>query len=162
MDLTAAFDHIPRDWLFKSIEMRFTDDNIPRLITILDNLYKRTTLTFDEAQTTFETSSGVRQGGPESPFLFNLFIDFVMRVFVNKSNHINFYKHRYKINPRSMTREERLSMRTQNQLNEDSTFLPWCGYADDLILFIQSKTDLQEAINILDSLFNRFGLKSTN
>ena len=25
VDLTAAFDHIPRRWLFKSIEMRFPD-----------------------------------------------------------------------------------------------------------------------------------------
>ena len=29
----------------------------------------------------FRTTNGVRQGGPESPPLFNLYIDFVMRIF---------------------------------------------------------------------------------
>ena len=38
VDLTAAFDHISRDWLFKSIEMRFTADQTPRLVTILSTL----------------------------------------------------------------------------------------------------------------------------
>jgi len=50
----------------------------PRLFTILNKLYTHTTLTYNEAETTFETTSGVRQGGPESPFLFNLYIDFVI------------------------------------------------------------------------------------
>ena len=45
----------------------FPDGMLPRLITILSNLYQRTKLTFDEMKTTFETTSGVRQGGPESP-----------------------------------------------------------------------------------------------
>ena len=100
VDLTAAFDHIPRRWLFKSIERRFPDGNLPRLFTILENLYQRTTLTFDEVNTTFETTSGVRQGGPESPFLFNLYIDYVMRVFLDQSQIeiVNFYEHHYRIN----------------------------------------------------------------
>jgi len=50
--------------------------------TILNKLYTHTTLTYNEGETTFETTSGVRQGGPKSLFLFNLYIDFVMRVFV--------------------------------------------------------------------------------
>ena len=38
VNLTAALDHISRDWLFKSIEMRFTADQTPRLVTILSTL----------------------------------------------------------------------------------------------------------------------------
>ena len=34
-----------------------------------------------------------------------------------------------------------------------------CGYADDLILFIQSQTDLQNTTNLLDRIFEHFGLK---
>ena len=67
VDITAAFDHIPRQWVFKSIEMHFPDGMLPRLITILSNLYQRTTLTFDEMKITFETTSEAHQGGPESP-----------------------------------------------------------------------------------------------
>ncbi|XP_066917213.1 uncharacterized protein [Clytia hemisphaerica] len=141
--------------------MRFPADQIPRLVTILNSLYKRTTLTYEEIQTTFETTSGVRQGGPESPFLFNLFIDFVMRIFINNATHANikFYEHRYRINLRSVSREERLSMRSKNRNHEGNVNLPWCGYADDLILFIQSQSELQKATEILDNVFERFGLK---
>ena len=83
VDLSTAFDHIPRNWLFGSIKMRFPD-NPPRLFIILEQLYKQTTLTFQESNT-FATTSGVRQGGPESPFLFNLYIDYVMRVFMTEA-----------------------------------------------------------------------------
>ena len=161
IDLTAAFDHIPRSWLFKSIEMRFPEGMFPRLFTILDNLYKRTTLTFDKTKSTFQTTSGVRQGGPESPFLFNLFIDYVMRVFINKSQNenIKFYEHHYRINCRTISREIRLQMRLNDQKFDGNMDLPWCGYADDLILFIQSRTDLQKAADLLDQIFDHFGLK---
>ena len=109
VDLTAAFDHIPRRWLFKSIERRFPDGNLPRLFTILEKLYQRTILTFDEVKKTFKTTSGVWQGGPESPFLFNLYIDYVMRVFLDQSQikNVNFYEHHYRINSYTVSWEER-------------------------------------------------------
>ena len=34
----------------------------------------------DDPTLNFDTNSGVRQRGPESPLLFNLFIDYVTRV----------------------------------------------------------------------------------
>ncbi|XP_066935323.1 uncharacterized protein [Clytia hemisphaerica] len=139
--------------------MRFPDNNLPPLFTILEQLYKQTTLTFQESNT-FQTTSGVRQGGPESPFLFNLYIDFVMRVFMSEANaeSINFYKHSYRLNPRSISRANRISMRENNLRNWGTSTLPWCGYADDLILFLISQLDLQSSINFLDQTFTRFGL----
>jgi hypothetical protein len=109
VDLTAAFDHIPRKWLFDSIQLRFKNERKPRLFDILETLYKNTSLTYDEATSTFKTTSGVRQGGPESLFLFTLYIDFVMRVFIEKSQSIDgidFYEHNYRINSKAFTREE--------------------------------------------------------
>jgi len=70
VDLPAAFDRIPRKWLFESIGLRFNTDQSPHLLDIMEKLYSNTTLTFEEANETFKTTSGVRQGGPESPFLF--------------------------------------------------------------------------------------------
>ena len=121
--------------------MRFPDGMLPRLITILSNLYQRTTLTFDEIKTTFQTTSGVRQGGPESPFLFSLFIDFGMRVFSDQSQNenIDFYIHRYRINSVSINREERLLMRSSNLKHGENTSLPWCRYADDFVYLISSR-----------------------
>ena len=89
VDLSAAFDHIPQRLLFESIKLRFPNRSIPRTFEILKTLYKNTTLTYDDAVISFKTSSGVRQGGPGSPFLFNLYLDFVMRVFIQKCKNDN-------------------------------------------------------------------------
>jgi len=73
VDLSAAFDHIPRKWMFDSIRLRFQSTQSTLLVDILEKLYENTSLTFEEI--TFETSSGVRQGGPESPNLFKLTVE---------------------------------------------------------------------------------------
>ena len=108
-----------------------------------------------------KTTFVLRQGGPESPFLFNLFIDVVMRDFSDQlqNENIDFYLHRYRINSHSINRKERLLMRSSNLKHGGNTSLPWCGYADDQILFIQYQADLQNVTNLLDQLFERFGLK---
>ena len=69
IDLSVAFDHIPRKWLYlirSNFDLRILKTNCWLIFL------------------TFETTSGVRQGGPESPNLFNLYIDFVIRVFLRK------------------------------------------------------------------------------
>lgn len=40
VDLSAAFDHINRKWLFDSIKLRFPEGEYPKLFVILENLYK--------------------------------------------------------------------------------------------------------------------------
>ena len=42
---------------------------------------------------------GVRQGGPESPVLFNLYIDYVMQIFLRwcGEKNIKFFKYGYAI-----------------------------------------------------------------
>ena len=39
-----------------------------------------------------------------------------------------------------------------------TSILPWCGYADDLILFMIDQASLQKATALLDDVFNKFGL----
>ena len=78
IDLTAAFDHIKRNWLFDSIKQRLNNQNEFKLFELLQDLYKKTTTSIENHN--FEISLGVRQGGPESPLLFNLYLDYVMRV----------------------------------------------------------------------------------
>ena len=112
--------------------------------------------------TSFRVSSGVRQGGPETPLLFNLYIDYVMRVYVEKctlNDEINFYNHKYRINTRSITRAQRLQMRNSNEKLSYESSLPWCGYADDLILFLIDRSSLQQASTLLDKVFTDFGLQ---
>ena len=109
VDLSAAFDHIPRKWLFDTIKLRFPRGQYPKIFQILEKLYSNTTLTYEEANEMFTTTSGVRQGGPESPPLFNLYIDFVMRVFMDKckkDKEIRFFNFQYRFNCRTVTRED--------------------------------------------------------
>ena len=96
VEVTAAFDCILRKWLFDLITLRFPEGEGVKLLDILGKLYHKTSLTYQEAQVTFLVTSGVRQGRPESPWLFNSCIDFVMYVFMNnctKDDSIRFFKH---------------------------------------------------------------------
>ena len=159
VDLSAAFDHIPRKWMFDSIKLRFENNQSSLLIDILEKLYENTSLTMEE--TTFETTSGVRQGGPESPNLFNLYIDFVMRVFLEKSRdfeEIEFFEHKYRLNLRAISRNQRAKMRESNQQSWGTSEIPWSGYADDLVLYLLSREGLQKSIEFLDKVFSCFGL----
>ena len=65
--------------------------NLP---TIPPGLYTYTTTALAETPgDVFELFLGVRQGGPESPPLYNLFMDYVMRIFMEASEkrELNFF-----------------------------------------------------------------------
>ena len=71
VDLTAAYDWCVRSWLFKSIHSRIHDDDTPTstCFKIMEELYLKTEAALkSENPKYFETTSGVRQGGPESTF----------------------------------------------------------------------------------------------
>ena len=152
IDLTAAFDHIPRRVMFATIKQRLKATPSKQLIELLEVLYQNTTTSLAEApENVFETKIGVRQGGPESPMLFNLYIDFVMRSFLNECNDkgIEFTTFKYRI-PESASKNQRESIG-----NIKTT---WIGYADDLILLFENGIDLQRALTALNDKFAKFGL----
>ena len=103
----------------------------------------------------FETALGVRQGGPESPTLFNLFIDYVMRVFLKlcKERGINFLNTNYAIPSLASPTNETSNLGCFGKLIVD-----WIGYADDLALCFNSLDDLQNGIKTLDETFRRYNL----
>ena len=85
VDLSAAFDKVERSWLFKSIKMRMPDESSKQLIELLEEIYAHTTASLAETPgEKFELKTGVRQGGAESPMLYNLFMDLVMRIYMEK------------------------------------------------------------------------------
>ena len=62
---------------------RFPGGSDQKLIKLLETLYSYTTTSLAETpDDLFELTLGVRQGGPESPPLYNLYVDYVMRVFM--------------------------------------------------------------------------------
>ena len=152
IDLSAAFDHVDRKWLFKSIRQRLPEGWNAKLFQLLESLYHYTTTALAEAEDDiFELTSGVRQGGPESPILYNLFMDYVMRVFLDtcKEKGVSFFKLKYKI-PSTASQNGRIAVGYH--------VIDWIGYADDLALCFAKKSDLQLAINELHSTFKRFRL----
>ena len=76
IDLKAAFDHINSNWLFQSIRNRLPNTNQDnKIINLFDALYQSTTTELKKyPQLNFDINVGVRQGGPESPILFNLYL----------------------------------------------------------------------------------------
>ena len=95
---------------------------------------------------------GVRQGGPESPMLHNLFMDFVLRVFFHKCSEkrIQFLNLKYKI-PASASLDH---------LRDNVGFhdVKWVGYADDLVLMFENAQNLDAALNLLNDTFGAYGL----
>lgn len=83
-----------------------------------------------------------------------------MRIFVEKckKENIQFYEHSYRIHPISIGRDERLEMRNNNRTTFGTKRIPWNGYADDLILFLLTRTDLQKSTNLMDETFTKFRL----
>ena len=67
-------------------------------------------------------------------------------------------KYQYRINARSVSREQRLRMRNENVKLWGSSTIPWCGYGDDLILFMLEIHTLQITTTILDEVFTNYGL----
>lgn len=153
VDLSAAFDHVERSWLFATIKKRLDPNADKSLITLLEKLYSYTTTALSQSpDKIFETKTGVRQGGPESPGLFNLFIDFVMRIYLDscKKEGIRFLKLHYSI-PKYASNTERAAA--------GSFVMDWMGYADDLLLMFEDRASLMRGLELLDSTFRRFHLE---
>lgn len=65
VDLSAAFDHVRRKWMFKSIINRHSKESDKKLVQLLETLYEYTTTALTETPgDKFKLSTGVRQGGP--------------------------------------------------------------------------------------------------
>ena len=152
VDLSAAFDHVERSWLFKSINNRFPQNADKTLIQLIESLYAFTTTALSETpDDIFRITAGVRQGGPESCMLYNLYMDFVMRVFIEecKKKDIKFLKLKYDI-PTSASSTGR---------NAVGNFtVDWSGYADDLQLMFIDQENLQCGLILLDETFKRYRL----
>ena len=103
----------------------------------------------------FETFVGVRQGGPESPFLYNLYMDYVLRVFLlecSKSK-LDFVKLNYLIPAEAVKNKSNFNIGLNGKFTLD-----WIGYADDLVLVFTDQRSLQRGLNMLSDTFKRYQL----
>ena len=142
-----------RSWLFSSIEQRIKNEADRALFRLIQSLYSRTTSSLTQTPNdNFEVKCGVRQGGPESPLLYNLLMDYVMRIFIKECSEsgVEFLRLKYRI-PATASKT---SIETIGH-----HIMDWLGYADDLVLMLENKTSLWKSMKILNETFQRFGLE---
>ena len=155
VDLSAAFDHANRKWLFKSLKQRFPNEESNTLIDLLESLYSYTTTSIGKSETNkFELFVGLRQGGAESPTLYNLYMDYVMRIFIQECNtkRIKFPEFSYMI-PHSASKNNDFSLG-----NYGNRAVSWVGYADDIALAFENISDMNNGLGILNRIFKRYQL----
>ena len=154
IDLKAAYDWIDRDMLFKIIDIRIRS---PVLVKILKVFYTGTSAAIKGSKIFFKTFTGCRQGGLESPVLFNIYLDFVLRC-VEHEVLLRFpntgLQYSYRIPGHCSSREQR----SVHGLS-GTQWLKMILYADDIALLCNDVDELAEIVNIYDKTFCRFGLK---
>ena len=154
IDLTAAYDHIPRDFLFKVLEVR---TGATFLLSILKLMYTGTTASIKGMKTAFKVLVGCRQGGQESPVLFNYYFDFVLKVAASEIDKAfpNGWGLEFPFNiPHVCSNREQ---RRQQRLN-GTEFIKWILYADDVVLFSKTVQEAESILNILYTTCKRYGL----
>ena len=154
VDLTAAYDHIPRDLLFKVLKAR---TGATTLIDILQKMYEGTTAAIGGMRKVFDVAIGCRQGGQESSCLFNYYFDFVLKVAAHKIDQvfpdgwgISFD---YNIPHLCSNREQRRAGRLSG-----TELIYWILYADDAVVFCKTIAEAQTVLTILNDTCKRFGL----
>jgi len=87
VDLSRAFDSVNRDALWQILELRGVS---PTILARIKSLYVNCTASVQVNGATsvpFPVDTGVRQGCPMSPLLFNCFIDTVVRSLLRQPRH---------------------------------------------------------------------------
>ena len=154
VDLTAAYDHIPRDFLFKVLKLR---TGAKHLVAILKKIYEGTTASIKGSKAVFDVLVGCRQGGQESPCLFNCYFDYILKIAAHEIDRaypdgwgIAF---EYNI-PHTCTNRQQRQVGKMHGLET----IRWILYADDIVLFCKSISEAEQLLNIINTTCHRFGL----
>jgi len=74
-------------------------------------------MTDEKMEEAFRTTSGVRQGGCESPYCFNLYLDFILRIFEHECLQQNIHiELQYRIPNEATDRTQRTEERSSGVL----------------------------------------------
>ena len=124
--MTAAYDWYVRKLLFHSIYNRIGPKNVGVMnrVKIMEESYRKTESVMKGETEYFETKCGVRQGGSESPNLFNLFLDYIMRIYNNEAEKLDLgVSFQFRIKDQAQIRGDPVPNRgTENYA--------WIGYAN--------------------------------
>ena len=149
IDLKKAYDSVSRSLLMSILRA----EGLPeKLVVLIEKLYARTSLKIrlkQEVGRGVDISTGVRQGCVISPVLFNLFLNFILKL----------------IRPQLEERGVKLCYRIGDSLFKlDADGLlemnEWAfAYADDLVLLSENKEKLHESLKIFDEAVTEAGME---
>ena len=154
IDLTAAYDHVPRELLFRVLELR---TGAKHLCAILKKMYEATTASIRGMRTGFDVLVGCRQGGQESPCLFNIYFAYVLKIAAYEIDKefpdgwgIQF---EYQVPHLCTNRKQRTSGRRRR-----IEIIRWILYADDVVVFCKTVNEAQRLLSIINDTCKRSGL----
>ena len=152
-DMTAGFDTVIRQFCFQSIYHRLPKGANLTNFQILESLYNHTEGFLTNTKDTIQLKRGTRQGGVESPSLWALFLDWILRIFIHQAQEegIQFLELEYRIPPQATTRQ--MEGRRASKMT-----LPMMMYADDLQVFLNDQQSLEKAANLIHHLLTRYHL----
>ena len=114
----------------------------PKITSLLKALYTGTKASIKNTVHSFQVHTGCRQGGIESPVLFNIYMDFVLRcveheVLLKYPN--TGLKYSYRIKSESSNRKQRSIHKISG-----NDRLRMLLYADDIVLFCEDINELND------------------
>ncbi len=149
IDLKKAYDSVSRSLLMDILRA----EGLPeKLVVLIERLYAKTSLKVrikQEIGRGVDISTGVRQGCVISPVLFNLFLNFILKL----------------IRPELEARGVKLCYRIGEslfKLDKDGLFEmnEWAfAYADDLVLLSDEKEKLHQSLQIFDKAVTDAGME---
>ena len=162
LDLKAAYDWIVRNWLFLCLSARYGgseyEEELGGLFDLVRALYSRTYsfMAGEDEETAFETTCGLLQGGVESPPLFNIFLDTIMRLLIDEleQDGVGGIEFEYSIPSSACTREQRFLSGRGRKFSK----CYFTNYCDDIFLMAETAEALQKMIEKLEKLFIKFNL----
>jgi hypothetical protein len=151
VDFRKAFDSVNRATLWRLLQARGVS---PKLVVLIEDLYSGCEACISvggQESEWFPMSTGVRQGCPMSPTLFNVFMDFMARLVTSRCR-------------QQGVRGFHVAFRTSGQLVEPPCRADECIallmllYADDLALLESSGEGLEAAMGVLQQVAAEWGM----
>lgn len=139
LDLEKAYDRVNREKLFDIMERYGMSEEV---VTVLRKIYERNRVRFmlgDIETEWVECTSGVRQGCPLSPLLFNIYMAELEGVIER--------------------RQTGMRLTLENEEGElEHQYVAGLLYADDICLIGKGEEELQETIEEVAEVFDEYGM----
>jgi len=154
LDLRGAFDRLPRKIMFRILEIMLGNQKFTNIFT---KIHTRTTAKIKDGTELFELKAGVRQGSDEGPNVFNIFFEYVLLVCEKAIKDVYpDYGVEFKFNILSESDSNSRGNFTGPKYGADR--LRKMQFADDLVFFAKSALELQNIMDIVTPIFDKFGL----